>query len=116
MAFVGLLAAHPAAAGCFCPPNFQTTGNNWGFGATCSAAHDNMVANAQAEAAATCENGVCAFGSVTITWGCQTSTMPPHVGEKQEDGTIQFKCLACGPGGGGGGGGGGTGATEEPER
>ena len=106
LAFLGMLAAHPASA-CFCQLNFQSTGNTWGFGATCTDAHNNMVANAQAAAAAACENGVCGFGAVTINWGCQTSTMEPHVGEKQEDGQIQFKCTICGPGGGGGGGGGG---------
>lgn len=103
----GILASQPATAGCRCPAAapFQTTNFQWGFGADCTAAHNDMVAKNQAEAESLCEFGVCAFGAVTITWPCEPSSMPGHEGQMQKDGTIDFKCLACweGPGGGGGG-------------
>jgi len=105
---VGLAAAQPATAACFCPAvaPWQNTGNIWGLGADCSAARTNLIFNAQADADASCENGACAFGALTINTACHQSDMPGHTNEKQEDGSIQFKCRVCGPGGGGGGGGG----------
>jgi hypothetical protein len=97
LAFVVVALASPAEAlRCRCPAGaFQTTGNTWGFGSTCSAARTDLITNAEWVAEGSCSDGVCAYGALTITTGCHPSDMPGHIGQQQEDGTLQFKCLVC---------------------
>jgi hypothetical protein len=96
---VAALLALPNAvvAGCRCPSlaSWQVTGYQWGFGATCSEAEADSMANAMAAAENQCDYGVCAFGSFIQTWPCEPSQMEGHIGQMQFDGKIEYKCLIC---------------------
>ena len=93
-----LVLPEAVSAYCFCPGGWRLTENQWGFGATCSAAESDAYSKGLAAAEDACAargSSVCALGSFVPTWPCEPSQMPGHIGEMQRDGQTQYQCLKC---------------------
>lgn len=90
----GLSLPKPAAAICICESYTDfTTANNWGKGADCTAAHNQLLSLVNQEAHADC-GGITAtcLGTLVIMTECHWNGMM-----WQEDGYRNYSCKVCGP-------------------
>jgi hypothetical protein len=91
----GLATPRAAWAFCYCDPNeaYTNTGNSWGKGADCTAAHNALVASLAAITSADCGGPTRVCGSpITIVTPCHLV----DGGMYQEDGNMDYKCKVCG--------------------
>ncbi|HEX9945774.1 MAG TPA: hypothetical protein VGG03_27520 [Thermoanaerobaculia bacterium] len=88
----GLSTPNPAWAICFCPTNNDyTTMMNWGMGADCTAAHNDLVSHVNAEAYANCGTSFqTCLGTLVITTSCWWNGS-----QFQEDGYRFYSCKEC---------------------
>ncbi len=90
----GISTPSPAWAICYCETwDDYATAQNWGMGADCTAAHNDLLAHVNAEAHANC-GGITktCLGSLVITGSCWWTGS-----QYQEDGYRFYSCKVCGP-------------------
>lgn len=88
----GLSNAKPAWALCWCPTNNDyVTSMHWGMGSSCTAAHNDLLAQVNQEASADC-GGVTktCFGALVVTTSCHYED-----GMYVEDGYKEYSCKVC---------------------
>lgn len=87
-----LLTSTPAAASFECGYSTYQTPTNWGFGATCQQAIDDLYIKASADIA--CEYGSC-FEQLILT--SPNGTCFFNGSQEQADGYIQYRCYVWVP-------------------
>jgi hypothetical protein len=90
----GISTPQAAHAICYCDPNeaFTQTTTNWGKGADCTAARNQLLANTAADAYAACGTPTyTCLGNLVLTTACYQVSP----GMYQEDGYRMYKCKTC---------------------
>lgn len=90
----GITAPQAAWAICYCDPEepFVQTTTNWGKGANCTEARNQLLANTAADAASACGSSTQAcLGTLILTTACYEVSP----GMFQEDGYRMYKCKTC---------------------